>query len=732
MTRLRRANAEAVRAAIANTFLGSAPLVTDVGRVHLLPHQRDAVVRLRKLLERHMGAVLADEVGLGKTYVALALMMEARRPVVVAPAALRATWAGAMQRAAVSAPFVSYERLSRGEPPPDGCDLVVLDEAHHVRNPATRRYRSVARLARGTRVLMLTATPIHNSVHDLRALIALCIGSAAVSLDGSALRAYVVRRERHDLAGAAPVPALRSPEWIRIQDDSALLEDILNLPPPVPPRGGADGGVLLTLTLVRLWASSRAALEHSLRLRLSHAIAMAQALAAGRHPDRRELQAWTGDANAVQLVLAEMLGCESQSVSTAGELGDSLERHAAAVRALLQRIARNRRADERRAAELERVRQRHPGEQIVAFTQYAETVRSLFRALRHSPGVCALTARGAVVAGGPITRRQALEAFAPRALGVPPPPAAEGITLLIATDLLSEGINLQDASVVVHVDLPWTVARLEQRVGRVRRLGSLHKQVSVYAFAPPTSTAALLGAERRLREKMAAAGRTLGVEDRLLPPDLSAGCSAAPLAGEERLRRRLDRWRNVVEPAPPPAVAAVHSGQAGWLAAVSIVGERLLVGRAGGRFVIEPGELDTLAAGAEGLDAAVAGAMLSSALRSLRRWLARQVAARAAGLASPQTGAGRHAARRTASVLAKAPLHERAELASLASAAREPLDSPIGLAEEQDLLLLIRSTPGPELLRAITRWNEGRSRAEAVSSADSSDPRLHALLLLTA
>ena len=46
------------------------------------------------------------------------------------------------------------------------------------------------------------------------------------------------------------------------------------------------------------------------------------------------------------------------------------------------------------------------------------------------------------------------------------------VDLLIATDLLSEGLNLQDASVVVHLDLPWTAARLTQRIGRVWRVGA--------------------------------------------------------------------------------------------------------------------------------------------------------------------------------------------------------------------------------------------------------------------
>src|SRR5688572_10824059 len=75
---------------------------------------------------------------------------------------------------------------------------------------------------------------------------------------------------------------------------------------------------------------------------------------------------------------------------------------------------------------------------------------------------------------------------------------AERIDLLLSTDVLSEGVGLQDASVVVHLDLPWTPARLEQRTGRIARLGSRHATVAVYAIAPPASAEAPLDVERRL------------------------------------------------------------------------------------------------------------------------------------------------------------------------------------------------------------------------------------------
>src|SRR5207247_1060626 len=78
-------------------------------------------------------------------------------------------------------------------------------------------------------------------------------------------------------------------------------------------------------------------------------------------------------------------------------------------------------------------------------------------------------------------------------------------------DVLSEGLDLHAASVIVHLDLPWNPARLEQRVGRVRRLGSTHETVHVYAFAPPASSERVLRVEQRLRAKLRIARGMIGL-----------------------------------------------------------------------------------------------------------------------------------------------------------------------------------------------------------------------------
>ena len=145
--RFAAASADAVRARIAAEMQRARVHDVRVGRIVLRPHQAEAVPRLREHLRAHGGALLADAVGLGKTFVALALAQGTRAPVVVAPAALREMWSDAARQAGVSAPrFVSVESLSRGAScalGTDEPDLLIVDEAHHVRTPATRRYAAV-------------------------------------------------------------------------------------------------------------------------------------------------------------------------------------------------------------------------------------------------------------------------------------------------------------------------------------------------------------------------------------------------------------------------------------------------------------------------------------------------------------------------------------------------------------------------------------------------------------
>jgi hypothetical protein len=361
--------------------------------------------------------------------------------------------------------------------------------------------------------------------------------------------------------------------WLRPASDPAVARALHALPPALPTVDGGDADTLGVLGLVRAWASSDGALGTTVRRRLARAHALQASIEAGRHPTRAELRAWTFADDALQLGFPELLA--SATTDRPGALLDALRAHVGGLRELLALVGRTRDADAERALLLARVRAMHAGEKVIAFAQFAATIESLYRRTAALPGVAMLTSRGALTAGGVLGRRAALERFAPRAWGVPPPCAAERIDLLLATDLLSEGVNLQDASVVVHLDLPWSPALLAQRVGRVARLGSTHTRVHVYGLAPPEDAERWLRMATRLGMKSRMMDRLVGLPAPAdVPPDLAFtadACAAADVADAADCAADPASDAGADTRSTPSVAAPVHAQAlartlSGWLA----------------------------------------------------------------------------------------------------------------------------------------------------------------------
>lgn len=738
-----------VRARIAHRVLGAHHDAPALGSVVLMPHQWDAVLRLDAMLAEAGGALLADDAGLGKTYVALALAARRGGALVIAPASLRTMWEAAASRARVPVRIASIESLGRGGAPAGSEPLVIVDEAHHARNRNTHRWRALADRCAATPVLLLSATPLHNGPREVAAQLALFLGERAGALGPDDLARYVVRRTRSTVRLDHPLPALDGPHWINLPvEDDALLERILALPPPLPPSDGGRGGALVQWTLVRQWSSSRAAFVGALRRRLAQAVAMRESLARGVLPSRRDLAAWECAEGVMQLAFPELLAHGNPLGSEAAALLPVVAAHEEAVAALLRDASRGADSDLARAQALLHLRTRHPGARIIAFAERAETVARLWQLARHAPGAAMLTSHGGEVAGGPISRRELLHRVATGLQAVPPghggrspsAPRGESVSLLLTTDLLSEGANLQEASVVVHLDLPWTPARMEQRVGRVRRLGSPHLVVTSYAIRPPASAERLLQVERRLREKLRAAGRAIGVAGAIVPGPVPVDPPSPP----ERwaaVMERLAAWRSfAIESAPDPTpgeipaacVTALHHA---GLALVERAGHRprLLAIDAHGHAADTPSALESAMAHAGGAGTTWSDGAARALLRAVHRELHRGRVAGSIGLATrSRRRLSRALLARIERSLASAPRHERAALLPLAATARAVLAAGTSAGVERVLVELLASDlPASAWLRALAALAEasrGASPATGGSAAGDAE-RATALLV---
>ena len=726
-----------MRARIARVMLGSEKTCARLGAITLKPHQQSAVTRAEAAIEEFGGVLLCDDVGLGKTFVATAIARRFSRSIVVAPAALTSMWRDALETTESDADFLSFESLSRARPrPPTSIqhDLVIVDEAHHARNPATRRYERLAELAREARVVLLTATPIHNDTSEMTALLSLFLGSRAQNLTLGELARCVVRREQKELAQEIAIPQIVRARDREIPDNPGIVQELMSLPPPLPVRDGGVGGTLIGRGLVHQWASSEAALREAVRRRIARAAALSASLESGSYPTAKELKTWTYGEGALQLGFPELL---SSQVEDAPSMLDSVRSHADALQDFLARHRGEGTLDAERADMLGRIRAAHPKGRIVAFAQYAETVSMLYRQLAPAGGVAMLDARGGLVAGGKLTRDETLVRFAPSALHAEPPPSAERIDVLLTTDLLSEGVNLQDADVVVHLDLPWTAARLEQRVGRVARLGSFHSRVHVYLLRPPASAAAVLESELIVLRKWSKAKRAIGSSAKA--PFAREGDTAVESAvlesvptKLERLRGILERWRrpNTGAASCEAYVASLRASGPGFVAAVSIDGKPLLLASISGCVSTD---LDSLVAASllcEGDEVETDPEHHEVVVSQIHTWLEQNLAAASAGVAGSRAHVRKRLLGRIDSAIENAPPHVRTTRSRVATRARSIATRQHGPAIEAELGLLAHSSlPDHEWLEAVAGLESPRCANQRVPGRAAA-LTIHALLLM--
>jgi superfamily II DNA or RNA helicase len=702
---------DVARATLARIALDDEIVPHTVGRITLRPEQRTAAARLSSLIQRDGGAMLADPVGVGKTYTALSIAASAGETLIVAPAALRSMWAESLGACGVTAGFISHESLSRGKRPTGTPSLLIVDEAHRFRSPASRRYAILADVCRPTRVLLLTATPIQNRRTDLSAVLALFLGRRAWEMEEEQLAEHVVR----SAADVAAVPRLRGPFLLTLATPDDCLDQLLALPPSVPARDESLAETLLVYGLLHQWTSSRAALAAALRRRQSRGIALLAALSAGRSPSRHELSAWTHCGDAVQLAFPEMVSGDAGEVDDVDALMVAVDRHAAGVNALLHSLRITPDPDDERAALLTKIRRDHSGERIIAFCQYAETVNALRLRLSREPGIAALTAHGARIASGRVSRETVLEQFRPGGRTVS---TAQRIDLLLTTDLLSEGLNLQEASVIVHLDFPWNPARLDQRVGRARRFGSRHESVTVYAVAPPAAADRMLHIEQRLREKLSVAQRTVGIAGRILPSALLPNTARGAAERRGAVDARLREWARVADVVAlhgEMIVAAVAAPVVGFLCAVRGDDSRLIAD-VGNGIDSSPECVASAMLIVEDADASatIDRAQLDRTTRRIRAWLqADRGNATVNFTVAAAARSRRRALERVAQAMARAPRHRRAQLADLAAAARQVATAPLGEGAERILETLVKAElPDEAWLRSVAMFGELNVRPE--------------------
>src|SRR6266536_2347212 len=437
-----------------------------------LPHQIDVAQRVL----RQMGgrAILADEVGLGKTieasiiYKELAIRGLARRALILTPASLVGQWQGELEEKFferfeaptdpddwqhVTKASVSHDRARSRRHAEEilrhHWDLVIVDEAHKIKSHRGATYQFIEKIERDF-ILLLTATPLQNDLRELYNLITL-LRPGQLGTWEEFRAAHLVGGDRRQPKDPEALRALTQAVMIRTRRASVV--DDLDLPPRRPrhpavklTKAEADLYERTTQFLRRLYREGFVQHEDD------------EDEAEDGSPRRR-----TGKA----MVQLAMIHLRQRLCSSAKALAESLgalaegerikPQHRTIARQLAERASKVK--THAKLNVLTKILKETP-DRVVVFSDHRPTIELIeqrVKALGRTP----------IVYWGALTtpeRDKRIRAF-----------HDDERSVLIATRAGSEGRNLQICNVLVNYDLPWNPMVVEQRIGRVHRIGQMRE-----------------------------------------------------------------------------------------------------------------------------------------------------------------------------------------------------------------------------------------------------------------
>lgn len=164
---------------------------------------------------------------------------------------------------------------------------------------------------------------------------------------------------------------------------------------------------------------------------------------------------------------------------------------------------------------IELITVRHPADKVLIFTQFADTARYLEAALKRVGVTAVASATGQSENPTKLAWR-----FSPQSNDKERVAHSEGeLRVLIATDVLSEGQNLQDCSIIVNYDLPWAIIRLIQRAGRVDRIGQQADTIHAYSFLPADGVERIIHLRQRVRTRLRENQEVVGSDEAFFEDD---------------------------------------------------------------------------------------------------------------------------------------------------------------------------------------------------------------------
>ena len=484
--------------------------VVSIGKIDPLPHQVEAFVKMMAMLRPSSGIsgrirmLLADDVGLGKTIMVGLVMKELllrhkiHRVLIICPSGLQIQWKEELKEK-FNEDFSIIKGQIEGNPYAENdkvilsvdigrneektqlllstkWDLVVFDEAHKLK-PGNMRYDLAEKISKKTvHLILASATPHDGKVENFLGLVKLIDDEMGDITDSGELKQYLdplmIRRLKEDIVnfrGKKIFPKRSIPKTLEIQYSPEELdfyngvEDYVRTYYQKAESGGMTSVVLALYILHRRVSSSIQAGVISLKKRR---LKLLQPCMEISEKSEADYLCYLEEGNEEKREKAE----EEIISATAAITQEELRVECEALDRLIeqgQKLLDNQ--QDRKFQQLKTlvntIRTEHPGDKIIIFTEFTDTLRFLEKELTADNFIVAKITGGL----SPEEKKEQARLFEKRS------------DILLGTEAAGEGLNLQFANIAINYELPWNPNRLEQRVGRVYRYGQ-KKEVYIYNF----------------------------------------------------------------------------------------------------------------------------------------------------------------------------------------------------------------------------------------------------------
>lgn len=547
-----------------------------------LDYQEQAVRQAMKKLEEYNGVFLADVVGLGKTFIAAQLLQQLRGKIlVICPPVLKEYWEQSLMDFRVPAKVESLGKLEhiirKGI---DRWDYIVVDEAHRFRNEATQSYADLLDICRGKKVILVTATPLNNTIDDIFAQLKLfqapknsnipgiinlekffnglrkklkkfekhdpeyqeMIREVSKEIREKVLKHVMVRRTRNDVVNffkkdiqqqGLAFPEMGDPQKIIYEYEGELerifKSTIQSLAEfryaryiPLLYYTGNKGltefekqqqrnvGGFMKGILVKRLESSFYAFKQSVQRFIKSYERFINMYNDGTVYISKKVNVYdlldNDDFDKLEKAVEEEKAQKYESKDFRKDFLTDLQ-HDLEVLKQVWTLWKNVDEDPKLSTFIQELKkhERLKKKQLVVFTESKETGDYLYEHLIDQfPGqVMFYSSEGGrhtdkqLTSKHTIARDIILDNFDPNSKT-----PSKDLRILIATDILAEGINLHRSNILINYDLPWNPTRVLQRAGRVNRLGTKHSNVYIFNFFPTTHSDEHLGLELNITNKI--------------------------------------------------------------------------------------------------------------------------------------------------------------------------------------------------------------------------------------